>query len=294
MSRTIKIIIVSSAIILSVIFGLVYSKYYHGKILNDGSRVKWHPNSTKISYVRGYDLYLKDLKTGEDELIFKIGNIITGSKWNTYDWFPDGRNIAYLDEESYGNFNIINYNLDTKESSVFVKNISTNHIDVSPDGKKILYLNLKLEKVGLNTKLDFSSDSGLFVFDIESSRTNLIVKPIDVEINNERASNDIRAYSWTPDSQGVIFQRKYLGPYYQINIASKQEVVISNEETKEIFSHCLVYDQYNDDKIPKPGNNIIPSPDGKKYLYAWQKSSFEHIWTDYYLKESKDLICDPK
>src|SRR4030042_6481258 len=163
MSKVIKIIIISSAIILLAILGLVYSKYYQGKILNNGLRVKWYPDSTKISYVKGYDLYFRDLKTNKDELIFKIGNIITGSKWSTYDWFPDGRNIAYLDEKSYDNFDIVNYNLDTKKSAVLIKNILTNHIDISPDGKKILYLNLRLEKVGTNIKLDFSSDSGLFV-----------------------------------------------------------------------------------------------------------------------------------
>jgi len=293
MKKTLGAIVASILLLGSAMGGLIYFKSYKDLLVHDAYRMRWHPDSNHVSFLKDSKLYLMDIENEEKEVILEdwgLSRIRVGTSYHLYDWFPNGEGFVYLRQNSVksDNMDLVIYNLETKESSVIAENILTHHIDLSPDGSKILYSDYKSDMVkiqGERYKVEyiFSEDSGLYILDVNTlEKTRLVPYEGDV------SSFKLWDYGWAPDSNSVFFQKDHSnGPYYLINLDSKSKTSINMEEIGEIYSHCLTY---------KRSSGTIPSPDGTKYILRKHKGSdmgFVKSHDDFYLKKSKELVCKP-
>lgn len=304
MKKTLCAIVASVLLLGSAVGGLVYLKYYKDLLVHDAYRMRWHPDSNHVSFLKDSKLYLMDVKTNEKEVILEdssLSQILAGTSYHLYDWFPDGQRLVYLRKKSVNSdaLDIIVYDLDSKKSSVIVENVFTNHIDLSPDGSKVLYSHWKFDRIPAQeenrVETLLSDESGLYILDVNSlGKTQLYsfkdkgYERYDSEGNKYYTSWAIWDYGWTPDSKAVFFQEEHSnGPYYLIDLTSKSKTPLSNDEADEILSHCLTYSRTS---------SIIPSPDGNKYILIEQRGSDMgpvSMHDDFYLKKSKEPVCKP-
>src|SRR5690606_29403818 len=116
-------------------------------------------------------------------------------------FFPNSKRFIARTTNGYGS-NLMIYNLETKEKTVFGVNYAVWGLATSPDGKYFATGGTGTEKVGHEEK-DYSY---LTLWDAKT------LKPIK-ELGKFEGDNEVRSIKFSPDGKYVGFQVQYNGIY---------------------------------------------------------------------------------
>jgi len=218
---------------------------------NGGMMPSWSPDGNKFAYVHENDIYVKDLKSGEER------KIIDASRADFHPcWSPDGQNLAFNP--------VLNDNYEICIVSISgenLVNISDNPSkDIypcwSPDGSKIVF------------NSDRSGTDDLWIYDVKNKRLEQLTS----------GKNTDTCATWSPDGSKIAFSSDRSGKIldvWTIEVKSKLPENQSNSKylgqkppgiVPEIFAPGFI----------STANNIefagTFSPDFDEYFFTRRKT----------------------
>jgi len=207
------------------------------------------PNALKVAFVRDNNIFIKDLKTEEENKITndgKFNSIINGGTDWVYEeefmftraffWSPEGNKIAY-------------YKFDESEVPVF--NMTKYNEDLYPENYAFKY-----PKAG-----EKNSIVSIHVYDCKSSNTN----SMDI---GEETDQYISRIKWTTDEKLSIIRKNRLQNHIEILIANSidgKSKVIYKEKNKRYIER--IEDSY-----------MTLTDDGKHFVINSEKDGWNHLY----------------
>ncbi|MBI4683023.1 MAG: PD40 domain-containing protein [Nitrospirae bacterium] len=159
-------------------------------------------------------------------------------------WSPDGRKLYFTQAEMKKSYNlyqdIYSYDLDNRSVKRITKNTRAKDVDVSPDGKKIVFV-----KTGTGKQNIAVLENGT----------------VTIEIITDFQDAALSSPRWSPDGQFIVFSRH--------NNSGQTSVELLNADSKTIDT--LIVTDYD---------NIYPawSPDGKFIIYSSERTGVYNLF----------------
>ncbi len=159
-------------------------------------------------------------------------------------WSPDGKKLYFTQAELKNSYNlyqdIYSFNLDDHSVKRITKNIRAKDVDVSPDGKRTVFI-----KIG-------TGKQNIAFLENDSAKIEVITDLKDVALSSPR---------WSPDGQYIVFSRH--------NNSGQTSIELLNAASKTI--ETLIVTDYD---------NIYPvwSPDGKYIIYTSERTGVYNLF----------------
>ena len=205
------------------------------------------PDATKVAFMRDNNLFIKDLKTGDEKQFTNDGlynHIINGAPDWVYEeefsfsqgfyWSPDSKKIAYM---KFDESNVREFQMEEFE-------------DLYPE-----WYSFKYPKAG-----EDNSIVGIYVYDLESGKTMKMDTGEETDIYLPRIA-------WTKDANILAIQRLNR---HQNHL----EILAANATTGK---SRVFYDETNDYYIDITDNWHFLD-DGNSFLMTAEKSGYNHIY----------------
>ena len=205
------------------------------------------PDATKVAFMRDNNLFIKDLKTGEEKQFTNDGlynHIINGAPDWVYEeefsfsqgffWSPDSKKIAYM---KFDESNVREFQMEEFEG-------------LYPD-----WYSFKYPKAG-----EDNSIVGIYVYDLESGKTVKMDTGAETDIYLPRIA-------WTKDANVLAIQR--------LNRHQNHLEILAADATTG--QSRVFYDETNEYYIDITDNWHFLE-DGKRFLMTAEKSGYNHIY----------------
>lgn len=169
-------------------------------------------------------------------------------------WSPDSRKIYFTQAVMKNSYNlyqdIYSYDIDDRSVERITKNIRARDVDVSPDGKKLVFV-----KTG-------TGKQNIAVLENGTSKIELIADFQDAALSSPR---------WSPDGRFIVFTRH--------NNSGQTSVELLNADSKNI--DILFVTDYD---------NLSPSwsPDGKFIIYSSERTGVYNLFA--YSLADKEIL----
>lgn len=194
MSKKLTYILFFTSLLMNNAFAKVKNEgEYSPEISPNGEYLVYHSNSEE----HFFDVFVKDLKTGESS------NITNNKAYDTdASWSPDSKQLVFASSQS-GQWDIYLYDLDKKTTKLLISDPAMDNQPIwSPNGKTIAFLSRR------------AGNSQIYLYDIQTKTQKRLT-------NTE---HHIFHPSWTSHGRSVIFDQNIDGKsqIFQVALANGQ------------------------------------------------------------------------